>query len=180
MTYSAKTIPSRIRHHAIRLLQLLDVPIRDMWVSGQRSLVWLDDGDVRTLVVSRFNNTTKIIRLAIDYEAVVYPGETTDPERMLATPSRHTFGAAELTVMLDEVDAILPWALSYNAGTRKSDEDVPRIPGAAADVPPERYWPGAWKSAWSQRAAAEEQRQAPELTKRREQQRILRHRREFK
>jgi len=134
--------------------------VRKMWTSGERGLIWLEGEDVRTLVVSRFNNSHAIVRLAIDYEPVVRPRET-ELTDVLAMPSRRSYGASELTILLDEVDTMLPWAMSYDAGARTSPVNVPSIAGAVAKLPPEIYWPRSWNGAWSARAAEAERHLAP-------------------
>lgn len=148
----------KIRSKAVAVLR--DRGIRKFWNRGPHGLIWLEGEDVRTLVVSYYNNTHNVIRLAIDFEVLRYPERELDDMAALAVPSRRRLGQSELTILSDEAAAMLPWALSYNAAIGSSSGNVPHIAGNA-DVPPESYWPTHWTKGWSARAAETDSRLAP-------------------
>jgi hypothetical protein len=110
-------------------------------------LVWLDAGGIRTLRISDYSTTPFVVRLSIDHFAFfvsqrvaealgAYRGDYTD-----VRPSRP---GAEISILPDEVDAALGWALNFDART-------------GLQPPPPPFEPvqfDRWHYMWSKRAEA--------------------------
>ncbi len=117
---------------------------------GRRSgveLAWLDDGDVRTLRIGVIETSPFIVRLFVDHsslfisrkagKALGVPGASTYyPEARPVRPK------GEISILPDEVDAALEWALNYDA--RVGSQQPPPFEVSGSD---------AWSYVWSKRAA---------------------------
>lgn len=108
-------------------------------------LAWLDDGDVRTLSIGTIETTPFIVRLFVDHFAMVISRKAAKALGLgggnyaVAHPSRPT---GELSVLPDEVDAALEWALNYDARS-----------GAQPPPPFESDGGDEWSYVWSRRAS---------------------------
>jgi hypothetical protein len=143
--------PTRLEKLAAALLRQQGFAVRDR---GDCGLIWnavagdrapRPGDDVRTLTVVEYCRVPRIVRLAIDYYDVRFPWRNE-----MAHPSRP---GAELTILPDEVEAMLPWALSFDKRTGTSQVPVPDIRGDSPRQSPGEYWPASWTYGWSARAA---------------------------
>lgn len=107
-------------------------------------LTWLDDGDVRTLRIGTIETTPFIVRLSVDHFTIFVSrragkalGIETRFDYAKACPSRPK---GELSVLPEEVDAALRWALNYDA----------RVGG---QPPPFELEGDGWSYVWSKRAS---------------------------
>lgn len=109
-------------------------------------LVWRENGELRTLQIGVTETTPFIVRLFVDHYSLLVPKRTaralgidsSSPYGMEANPTRPK---GEISVLLDEVEQALEWALDYDV--RVPDRDRP--PFEVSD------W-NTWDYMWSRRA----------------------------
>lgn len=108
-------------------------------------LAWLDDGDVRTLRIGTIETTPFIVRLFVDHYAMFISRKAAKALGVAgghyaeARPSRPK---GEISILPDEVDAALEWALNYDA--RAGSPLPPPFEAAGFD---------GWSYVWSKRAS---------------------------
>lgn len=108
-------------------------------------LIWKEDGEVRTLVIERFHPESDVVRIHVDHYSAVLSMRAAMMLRMTDAPvAQPTRNKAEITVMPDEVEAALTWALSHDSRVGEPKEPMPMpITGKCQKV---------WEYAWSVRA----------------------------
>jgi hypothetical protein len=141
---SPERILKRFMPRAIEVLAKRGVRAFPVGRSGAQ-LAWLDDGDVRTLSIGAIETAPFIVRLFVDHYTLLISRKvakalgvdgTYYPE---ACPTRPK---GEISILPDEVDAALEWALAYDA--RAAAQPAPPFEVADFD---------GWSYVWSKRAS---------------------------
>lgn len=142
---SPERILKRFAPRAVELLANRGVQSFPVGRSGVE-LAWLDDGDVRTLRIDAIHRSPFIVRLFVDHYTLMVSQKVA---KALGIPrSRHYAQArpgrpkGEISLLIDEVEPALKWALSYDA--RAQAQPLPPF-----ETP---SWDG-WSYVWSKRAS---------------------------
>ncbi len=120
---------------------------------GRTQLAWREDGDVRTLAVTAVERTPFLVRLSLDHFGVMVSQRTAKAMRLphpsfisTATPVRPN---SEITLLPDEVERALAWALAHDARALHRPALPPFEEGHPRNEPPG----DGWTYVWSRRAA---------------------------
>jgi len=117
-------------------------------------LAWLDEGDVRTLKIEAIEKSPFIVRLYVDHYTLLISQKVAKALGVSDKFTRYYAQAepvrekAEISVMMDEVEPALEWALNHDARTGSPPPPppfellAPRRPSAQ----------DAWSYIWSRRA----------------------------
>lgn len=115
---------------------------------SKTQLAWLDDGDVRTLTIQAIETKPFIVRLFVDHYTLLVSqrvgkalGVAPIMVRSSSARARPIQPKAGISVLTDEVESALEWALNDSRVTTK--------------VPPpfERTGSDTWSYVWSKRAS---------------------------
>jgi len=142
---SPERVLKRFGPRAIEVLAKRGVQAFPVGRSGV-DLAWLDDGDVRTLRIRTIETTPFIVRLFVDHFTMLISRKAA---KALAIGGDHYAEArprrpkGEISVLLDEVDAALEWALNYDARSG-SQQQPPPFESQGFD---------GWSYIWSRRAS---------------------------
>lgn len=142
---SPERILKRFTPRAIEVLAKRGVQAFPVGRSGVE-LAWRDDGDVRTLRIGAIERSPFIVRLFVDHyslfvsrkvaKALGVSGSTFYATAHPTRPKR------EISILLDEVEPTLEWAL--NRGAKSESQPSPPFAVSGSD---------AWSYVWSKRAA---------------------------
>ncbi len=128
-------------------------------------LAWLDDGDVRTLKIEAIEKSPFIVRLYVDHYTLFISQKlakalgVSDKFTRYYAQAIPVRGKAEISVVMDEVEPALEWALNYNARTGSSPPTPPFEVAAPRRPSAEDRWSYLWsKRAGERNRAAETQR----------------------
>ncbi|MBI5509138.1 MAG: hypothetical protein HY903_10325 [Deltaproteobacteria bacterium] len=117
-------------------------------------LVWLEDGDIRTLKIAAAETTPFVVRISIDHfqihvsQKAVRQLGIADRCARFFPEARPVRPKAELSVMPDEVTAALEWALAHDA----RGDAAPAAPPFEKAVRSPPSSDDAWAYVWSKRA----------------------------
>jgi hypothetical protein len=142
--HSPERVLRRFTPRAIEVLAKRGVQAFPVGRSGVE-LAWLDDGDVRTLRIGTIETTPFIVRLYVDHYEMLISRKVA---KALGVAGGHYAQACpgrpkgEISVLLDEVDAALEWALNYDA--RSGSQQPPPFESQGFD---------GWSFVWSIRAS---------------------------
>lgn len=136
-------------------LQVLETRGIQAHVIGREGtqVVWREEGDIRTLKIDCIERTPFIVRLSIDFCQMFVSQKIAKALGIAERFSRYSVHTAhpsrpkgEISLLPDEVEDALPWALSHNA----------RLGAPSSSPPFEVANPngyGIWDYVWSKRAS---------------------------
>lgn len=144
---SPERVLKRFTPRAIEILAKRGVQAFPVGRSGVE-LAWLDDGDVRTLRIGTVETTPFIVRLFVDHYTLFISQKVAKALRVSDRYARYYAQAeprrpkGELSILPDEADAALEWALNYDA--RAESQPPPPFESDGFD---------GWSYVWSRRAS---------------------------
>lgn len=144
---SPERVLKRFTPRAIEVLAKRDVRAFSVGRTGVE-LAWLDDGDIRTLRIGAIETTPFIVRLFVDHSTLFVSPKVAKALHVSDRYARYYAQAepsrpkCEISVLSDEVDAALEWALNRDARA-----------GAQPMPPFELDLSNGWSYVWSKRAS---------------------------
>jgi hypothetical protein len=145
---SPERLLKRFTPRAIEVLAKRGVQAFPVGRSGVE-VAWLDDGDVRTLRIGTIERSPFIVRIFVDHYVLIVSRKVAKalgvsgamyPADAPAHPSRPK---GEISILLDEVEPALEWALNHDA---RADAQPPPPPFEVSGSE-------AWSYVWSKRAS---------------------------